>query len=198
MGEQGQKSSLDTHINLNNQFIKASGTGEYKKLQKLLNSGANINAIDNWGQTALHLASINGKYKCVEILLKNNANINIKDIFDKTALYYASRYGKSNCVKLLQPESVHKLRRLGKLNEFSEQNVATKIYHREIGHKPRKTKKLLSQTQSNKRRKIIDTRNKNKTVGGRKRRQTKKRKKTRKHRKNRKHRKQQYSKKHHK
>ena len=52
----------------------------------LLKYGANINAQDYDGWSALHFASASQSYKAVEILLKNNANANLENVNDDKAV----------------------------------------------------------------------------------------------------------------
>ena len=65
-----------------------------------------IDAKDNYGRTALTLASIHGRIDVVKHLLKNKANIDAKNNYGTTALIYASRYGYINTAKLLRNEHI--------------------------------------------------------------------------------------------
>ncbi|KAL3285379.1 hypothetical protein HHI36_019485 [Cryptolaemus montrouzieri] len=54
----------------------------------LLKRGANINATEKGGISALHLVSSNPAYvQCLNTLLKHNANPNLRDIFGNTPLH---------------------------------------------------------------------------------------------------------------
>jgi ankyrin repeat protein len=58
----------------------------------LLDHGADINAVDNSGNTVLHAAfeSFDGKnYKCIKMLLDHGADINAVDNSGKTVLHAA-------------------------------------------------------------------------------------------------------------
>ena len=70
-------------------------------VKKLLNQGANINIIDNYGITALMNASYWGRSYVVRLLLNRGTDINIVDIYGQTALMFAARYGRSHVVRLL-------------------------------------------------------------------------------------------------
>ena len=48
-------------------------------IELLINNNANVNAINNGGNTALHVASLNGKIDAIEILINKNADINFKN-----------------------------------------------------------------------------------------------------------------------
>lgn len=56
----------------------------------LIEKGANVNATDMEGHTALMLAASNAKLDVVELLLKKGANVNAKDAKGNNALYYAN------------------------------------------------------------------------------------------------------------
>lgn len=68
----------------------------------LLDKGANVNATDDKGVTALMLASRNGRHEIVKDLVERGAEINFKDKDGVTALMLASRGGHREVKKLLQ------------------------------------------------------------------------------------------------
>lgn len=65
--------------------------GEVLKL--LLKHGAEVNARDPSGMTALMVAARAGRDDLVQILLDAGADVTAKDIFDRTALDWAERSG---------------------------------------------------------------------------------------------------------
>jgi len=65
-------------------------------------NGADVNAKDNDGQTALYWASCSGRAEVVTLLLDAKADVNTKDNNGQTALYWASYYGHAEVVKLLK------------------------------------------------------------------------------------------------
>lgn len=82
------------NYNINNDNIEV--------IRILLKHGANINVQNEYGFSALMLASyINDNKKKVKVLLKNKANINAKNEDGYTALMIAARYSKSNIVELM-------------------------------------------------------------------------------------------------
>lgn len=62
---------------------------EYAAFNALLAAGADINAVNAYGRTALIIAAQKGNVIAVSALLKNNADPSIRDIYDYTALSYA-------------------------------------------------------------------------------------------------------------
>jgi len=60
-----------------------------KKIHALVQAGEDINAIDETGKTALHIASAIGRFSIVKYLVDNGAEVHIKDDKHKTALIYA-------------------------------------------------------------------------------------------------------------
>jgi serine/threonine-protein phosphatase 6 regulatory ankyrin repeat subunit B len=74
----------------------------YKELaQLLIDKGANIDARNRTGWTALIWASVNGYKEMVELLIKNGANLNIKNIDGWSALIGAVFKNHYNIAQLL-------------------------------------------------------------------------------------------------
>ncbi|KAF8245176.1 hypothetical protein K440DRAFT_604272 [Wilcoxina mikolae CBS 423.85] len=63
--------------------------GHQELVERLLNAGANVNAIVGKGRTALQFAALEGHRGIVETLLKSGANDNLVSPFDETALELA-------------------------------------------------------------------------------------------------------------
>jgi len=86
---------------LNRALLDASVKGDFKKVQELINKGANPNAKDYAKRTPLHHASGGGHDKTVKTLLQNKANIHAKDDAGMTPLHHASNMGRDKTVKTL-------------------------------------------------------------------------------------------------
>ena len=84
-----------------NDLIQASFNGDILKVKKLLEEGADINAKDEDGMSALQMASSDGHTDIVNLLLEEGADVNAKNEDGKTALQMASSNGDTDIVKLL-------------------------------------------------------------------------------------------------
>ncbi|KAI2490607.1 serine/threonine kinase [Fragilaria crotonensis] len=83
--------------------------GNLNKVRALLLDGANVNAQDSYGATALYIASQNGHLEVVrELLQHDNVDVNLQCTDDgATALYMASQQGHLEVVReLLQHDNV--------------------------------------------------------------------------------------------
>jgi len=88
---------------LNSKLIEASYNGYVDIVVRLLlGAGANVDAKNNWNETALIYASRNDFSEAARLLLEAGANIDAKDYNGWTALIWASRYGHVEVVRLLK------------------------------------------------------------------------------------------------
>jgi ankyrin repeat protein len=71
-------------------LLVAIRRGDYQQAQSLLRSGANVNAADADGTTALMHAVIESDARMMRLLIENRANVNAKNALDSTALMYAA------------------------------------------------------------------------------------------------------------
>ncbi|KAJ7630840.1 ankyrin repeat-containing domain protein [Roridomyces roridus] len=76
-------------------------SNDLEGLTVLLQKNPDLNATDEYGYTALHLASDRGHLAIVELLLKNGADRTIKDEDGLSALELAEAAGHQSVVKLL-------------------------------------------------------------------------------------------------
>ena len=64
--------------------------GNTQQVRLALENGADVNAADDEGRTALMMAAFNGHAKIVELLLDRGARVDSKDILGRTALMYSA------------------------------------------------------------------------------------------------------------
>jgi ankyrin repeat protein len=89
------------YINKPDAIVAAAWDGLADLVQRLIDSGADINIQDETGQTALIAASDQGYFGIVELLLKRGADSNIKDKDGDSALGIARFKDHAEIVKLL-------------------------------------------------------------------------------------------------
>ena len=82
-------------------LIRSSAYGHIDMVKKFIEDGADVNAKNNDGNTALMMASWNGHIEVVRFLLKNGADVNAKNNDDNTALQTASMNGRTEIVAML-------------------------------------------------------------------------------------------------
>jgi hypothetical protein len=94
--------SLPSHASDSEELIQAAGRGDVSIVRQLLNKGADINAKDDNGWTALMMASsYKGNYEIVRMLLAKGADVNAGNNERGTALYNACVFGHSEIVNEL-------------------------------------------------------------------------------------------------
>jgi ankyrin repeat protein len=71
------------------------------RVEKLLAHGADVNAQDGDGDTALHGAAQTGNVEIMKRLLEKGANLNVKNKEGGTPLMWAAVYGHQDAVQLL-------------------------------------------------------------------------------------------------
>ena len=79
----------------------AARNGNLNRVRALLNSGENINARYQYGETPLMFAAYKGRLPMVRELLDRGANINARDHEGETALIRAAFWGHLAIVRLL-------------------------------------------------------------------------------------------------
>ena len=86
---------------LDQDLLKMAREGQDALVRTLLNSGADINARDESGRTALMLAALGGHVATVTSLLDAGADVEAKDDDGKTAHGLASEKGQNEIVQVL-------------------------------------------------------------------------------------------------
>lgn len=93
--------SAKNKVDLDRELIKAVEWRDINKINNLLDKGADINVINEYGQTSLIEASMNDEKEIVTLLLKRGANPNLRGKGEYTALITACVVGHYDIVKLL-------------------------------------------------------------------------------------------------
>jgi ankyrin repeat protein len=96
-------------------FWREVSRGEISRVEQLLQSGFEIESIDNNGRTALILAAEQGHWELARFLIERKANFYAADSQGRTALHTARVEEKKEVVTLLELELAH--RREGKRSE---------------------------------------------------------------------------------
>jgi len=82
-------------------LLEAARRGHIGTVKFLLGKGADVNAKDSYGQTALYLAAKQGHKEVVELLMDNGADVNIENKVGRTALFWAVSNGHRKIVEIL-------------------------------------------------------------------------------------------------
>lgn len=93
--------SFTSYAGIDSDLIKAASIGDISAVKALLEKGADVNAKNNDGTTALIQASEYGYSDIVKMLLAKGADVNAIDEFGRMALFVASMQGHYDIVKAL-------------------------------------------------------------------------------------------------
>ncbi len=83
-------------------FLKLCKSGDVAKIEQAIIDGANVNAKDNYGQTALMSAAWGGQTETAKLLINHGADINAKANEGMTALMWAEFFGHTETANLLR------------------------------------------------------------------------------------------------
>ncbi|XP_049578526.1 ankyrin repeat domain-containing protein 26-like isoform X4 [Syngnathus scovelli] len=90
----------DIRENEMGKFHKAAWQGDMAKLEQLVKN-VDINQLDKYNRTALHLACTRGNVEVVKFLIKKNAQVNLSDKQNKTPLIKAVQEQHDLCANIL-------------------------------------------------------------------------------------------------
>ena len=113
----------------------ATSAGHLKIMEKLIDSGANIEAETTLKRTPLHIAAIRGNIEAVRTLVMKSAKVNAQDDDDNTPLHIASERGFGEIVEFLlinnaDPKRLNSYRKTP--IDLSQNENTRKIYDRFI------------------------------------------------------------------
>ena len=87
---------------LNNALFEAAEIGNVDECQRLIQSGANVNAVYYDGWTLLHWAAHNGHFDVCQLLInEERTNVNATNRYGKTPLHWAAWHGHAEVCHLL-------------------------------------------------------------------------------------------------
>lgn len=98
-GATGKLPDLIYRSNAIYSILEAAGAGKAGIIEARIKEGCNVNQIDEWGNTALHLAARAGSAECVKLLLKAGADAMIPDAEGKLASQVTSSRKISKMLK---------------------------------------------------------------------------------------------------
>jgi hypothetical protein len=75
--------------------------GDVDAVKALLRSGADVDAQNMYGFTAVHFAVLHGNVDVLEALIAAGADVDVKDVLGYTPLHSAADFGLFDCVKAL-------------------------------------------------------------------------------------------------
>ena len=84
------------------EFVKLCRARDTVKVAEAIRNGANVNAKNKDGRTALFWAVLYDRTEIVRVLLQNGANVNAKDNNGDTALMWATGFGHTETADLLR------------------------------------------------------------------------------------------------
>jgi uncharacterized protein len=80
------KATAMAEVQVSDRLVMASEFGDMKEVTELLEKGANPNALDSMGRTALMTSAIAGHIEMVRLLLERGADVNTPNAQGSTAL----------------------------------------------------------------------------------------------------------------
>jgi ankyrin repeat protein len=79
----------------------AAQAGIVKNVKRYVNSGADVDVTDQWGNTALHIAALHGKPEVASLLCAAGADRDAKDARGATPTEVAQAQGRVDVVGVL-------------------------------------------------------------------------------------------------
>jgi hypothetical protein len=127
---------------------KSAETGNVEEAKRLIQKGADVNAKDKEGWTALMMATLHGKIEIVKLLIDMGVDVNANDNYGQTALIEAVKWGKKEIVELLLENGADVNMKYGP-NGYTAlsyvQNTALSVYnYRQDAVKREQIEKLLT------------------------------------------------------
>lgn len=90
------------HVAKNQALFAAAKNGYFDLTRRVLNNGAQVNAVNDDGVTALHLATEGGHAEIVRLLLEQGADASVTDQDDRSPMTIAEAAGNEDLIDLLK------------------------------------------------------------------------------------------------
>lgn len=91
----------NVHANNDSALLTSAKKGDLSGLQKILNSGASVNAANEVGITSLMWACSENFCEMAKFLIEKGANVNANDDYGRTPLFFAANKGASEIAQSL-------------------------------------------------------------------------------------------------
>ena len=88
--------------NANTALILAAQSGNFLTVKYLYENGANIDAQNAFGSSALYWSALFGHFEIVQYLQENGADLNMRDMSQQTALMVAERWDHTQIAEFLR------------------------------------------------------------------------------------------------
>ena len=88
--------------NSNTALILAAQSGNLLTVKYLYENGANIDAQNAFGSSALYWSALFGHFEIVQYLQENGADVNLRDMSQQTALMVAERWDHTQIAEFLR------------------------------------------------------------------------------------------------
>src|SRR3954466_7947580 len=88
--------------NADSQLFDAARQGDVKQVQELLDKGADVNARNKFGATALWFAAYKNRVEVIKLLLARKADPDLRDnVWNSSPLALAVSFGQGDAAKVL-------------------------------------------------------------------------------------------------
>lgn len=99
-------------VGLKSLLSLAARSGSLKVVECLIQSGASVNSLDEYGHAPIHWAAIGGFLDIMEVLVENGADLNFRTRDSQLALHYALQYEQKEVVDFI-------LNKEGEIDEYA-------------------------------------------------------------------------------
>ena len=101
---------------------------DFEYFNCLLDHQADVNAIDNKGETRLHVAVAKKDVRFLQHLIKNNAAVNVRDKKGNTPLHFANTIVNVECFQCLIENNADFLQRMSIKNSLQVPSILAEKY----------------------------------------------------------------------